>query len=173
MASLKVILRDDVEHVGNMGETVRVAPGYARNYLIPRNLAVLAESASAKQIDHEMKIIKKREDKKRAELKDVAKVLETVTVDIQVRAGEGDKLFGSVTTLHIAERMAELGHKIDKKTIKLDEPIKQLGIYTVPVRLGVGVEANIKVWVTGLASEGGEAAAAPAVEETEDDEDDE
>ena len=173
MASLKVILRDDVEHVGNMGETVRVAPGYARNYLIPRNLAVLAESASAKQIDHELKIIKKREDKKRAHLKDIAKVLESVTVDIKMRAGEGDKLFGSVTTLHIAERMAELGHTIDKKSIKLEEPIKQLGIFMVPVRLGVGVDAQIKVWVTGLAPESGEAVAAPPVTEAEAEEDDE
>lgn len=175
MASLKVILRDDVENLGNMGETVRVAPGYARNFLIPRKLAVLAESASAKQIEHELKIIKKREDKKRAELKDVAKLLETVTVDLQVRAGEGDKLFGSVTTLHIADRLAELGHTVDKKSIKLDEPIKQLGIYTLPVRLGVGVEAHIKVWVTGLATDGGEAEPAPVVDDddTEADEDDE
>lgn len=173
MATLKVILRDDVDNVGSMGETVRVAPGYARNYLIPRKLAVLAESASAKQIEHELKIIKKREEKKRAELKDVAKVLETVTVDIQVRAGEGDKLFGSVTGLHIAERLAELGHTVDKKNIKLEEPIKQLGIYTVPVRLGVGVEANIKVWVTGLATESAEAEAAPADAEDDTDEDDE
>ena len=114
MASLKIILCDDVENVGAMGETVRVAPGYARNFLLPRKLAVLAESASAKQIEHELKIIKKREDKKRAGLRDVAKVLETLTVDIQVRAGEGDKLFGSVTNGNIAERLAELGHTIDK-----------------------------------------------------------
>lgn len=173
MATLKIILCDDVENVGSMGETVRVAPGYARNFLLPRKLAVLAESASAKQIEHELKIIRKREDKKRSSLRDVAKVLETVTVDIQVRAGEGDKLFGSVTTLHIAERMAELGHTIDKKSIKLEEPIKQLGIFMVPVRLGVGVDAQIKVWVTGLAPEGGEAVAAPAVAEAEAEEDDE
>ena len=89
MASVKVILCDDIDSVGNMGETVRVAPGYARNFLIPRKLAVLAESASARQIEHELKIIKKREDRKRTQLKEVAKVIETVTVDIQVRAGEG------------------------------------------------------------------------------------
>jgi len=174
MASIKVILCDDIDSVGNMGETVRVAPGYARNFLIPRKLAVLAESASARQIEHELKIIKKREDRKRAQLKEVAKVIETVTVDIQVRAGEGDKLFGSVTNAHIADRLAELGHKIDKKNIKLEEPIKQLGIYTVPAKLGVGVEAQIKVWVSGLATE--EAAAdtsAEAEEEDFDDDDDE
>lgn len=170
MASIKVILCDDVESVGNMGETVRVAPGYARNFLIPRKLAVLAESASARQIEHELKIIKKREDLKRAHLRDVAKVLETVTVDIQVRSGEGDKLFGSVTNAHISERLAALGHTVDKKTIKLEEPIKHLGIFMVPVKLGVGVEAQIKVWVTGLATE--EAPAAAAVEEEDETEDD-
>lgn len=169
MASLKVILCDDVDNVGNMGETVRVAPGYARNFLLPRKLAVLAESASAKQIEHELKIIKKREDKKRASLRDVAKVLETVTVDIQVRAGEGDKLFGSVTNGNISERLAELGHTVDKKSIKLEEPIKHLGIFMVPVKLGVGVEAQIKVWVTGIA---GETVAEEAPVEADDDDDD-
>ena len=171
-ASLKVILCDDVDNVGNMGDTVRVAPGYARNFLLPRKLAVLAESASAKQIEHELKIIKKREDKKRASLRDVAKVLEAVTVDIQVRAGEGDKLFGSVTNGNISERLAELGHKIDKKSIKLEEPIKHLGIFMVPVKLGVGVEAQVKVWVTGLAVEAA-AEAAPVEEDDDDDDDDE
>jgi large subunit ribosomal protein L9 len=171
-ASLKVILCDDVDNVGNMGDTVRVAPGYARNFLLPRKLAVLAESASAKQIEHELKIIKKREDKKRATLRDVAKVLEAVTVDIQVRAGEGDKLFGSVTNGNISERLAELGHKIDKKSIKLEEPIKHLGIFMVPVKLGVGVEAQVKVWVTGLAVEA-TAEVAPVEEEDDDDDDDE
>lgn len=167
MASIKVILCDDVDNVGNMGETVRVAPGYARNFLIPRKLAVLAESASARQIEHELKIIKKRESRKRAVLKDVAKVIETLTVDIQARAGEGDKLFGSVTNGHIAERLAELGHIIDKKTIKLEEPIKHLGIFMVPVKLGVGVEAQVKVWVTGVNT--GEDAAAEAAEADEGD----
>ena len=102
----------------------------------------------------------------------VAKVIEAVTVDIQVRAGEGDKLFGSVTNANIADRLAELGHKIDKKQIKLEEPIKQLGIFMVPAKLGVGVEAQIKVWVSGLATEAGAAADTSAEADDEDDDDD-
>jgi len=172
MSTIKVILCDDVDSVGHIGETVKVAPGYARNFLIPRKLAVLAESASARQIEHELKIIKKREERKRAHLKDVAKVIEAVTVDIQVRAGEGDKLFGSVTNANIADRLAELGHKIDKKQIKLEEPIKQLGIFMVPAKLGVGVEAQIKVWVSGLATEASAAADTSAEADDEDDDDD-
>lgn len=147
---MNVILCEDVDNLGNMGETVKVKTGYARNYLIPRRLAVMADSASAKQIEHEMKIIRKREEKKKTRLREVAKKIEGVTVEIKVRAGEGDKIYGSVTTGHIAEQLQALGHQIDRKQIQLAEPIKSLGIFGVPVKLTNGVEANVKVFVTGL-----------------------
>jgi len=162
---MKVILCEDVEHLGEMGQTVKVAPGYARNFLLPRRLAVGADSASAKQIEHELKILKRREEKRRTELKGVAKNIESLTIEIKMRAGEGDKLFGSVTTALIAEHLAEAGHAIEKKTIKLEEPIKQLGMYLVPVKLGAGVEAQVKVWVTGLTPEGESTPAADTAEE--------
>ncbi len=147
---MKIILCDDVENLGEMGETVTVADGYARNYLLPRRLAVRADSASAKQIEHEMAIIKRREEKRRAEQTKVAKQLEKATVEIQVRAGEGDKIFGSVTAGHIAEKLAEMGHEINRKTIQLPEPIKTLGIFKVAVKFPGSIEAQVKVWVTGI-----------------------
>lgn len=150
---MNVILCEDVENLGEMGQTVKVADGYARNFLIPRKLAVQADSASAKQIEHEMRIIKKREERRRAETRALAKQLEDVTVEIQVRAGEGDKIFGSVTTGHIAEKLAEKGFEISRKVLHLDEPIKTLGIFTVPAKMPGGIEAQIKVWVSRIEEE--------------------
>ena len=150
---MKVILSADLANVGKMGATVSVADGYARNFLLPRKLAVRSDSASAKQIEHELRIIRRREEKQRAVYAEQAKKLEGVTVAIKARAGEEEKLFGSVTTAMIAEKLAEMGHVFDRKAIELDEPIKSLGIFTVPVKLASGIEANVKVWVTPLEEE--------------------
>ena len=147
---MKVILCEEVENLGAMGATVQVADGYARNYLLPRKMAVCTDSASAKQIEHELAIINRKAARLRAELGAVANKLNGVTVDIKMRAGEEDKLFGSVTTVMIAEKLAEMGHEVDRKKIVLDEPIKSLGIYTVPVKLGAGVTAEVKVWVSPI-----------------------
>ena len=145
---MKVILSENVPNVGMMGATVKVADGYARNYLIPRKLAVSVGSGSAKQIEHEMRIIRRREDKMLAQLAELAKKIEGLTVEIKARAGEEDKLFGAVTTAMIAEKLNAMNFAVDRKSIHLDEPIKSLGIFSVPVKLGKGVEASVKVWVT-------------------------
>ncbi|HEX72742.1 MAG TPA: 50S ribosomal protein L9 [Candidatus Hydrogenedentes bacterium] len=150
---MKVILCEDVENLGAMGSTVKVADGYARNYLIPRKLAVSADSASAKQIEHELAIIRRREEQRREELRQAAAKIEGITVDIKMRAGEEDKLFGSVTNAMIAEKLAEMGHQIERKMIHLEEPIKTLGIFTVPVRFMGGIEAQVKVWVSNIVEE--------------------
>lgn len=150
---MKVILNEDVPNVGKMGASVKVADGYARNFLLPRKLAVRADSSNAKQIDHEIRVIRKREEKQRAALAAVAKALDGVTVEFKMRAGEEEKLFGSVTTGQIAEKLAELGHPVDRKAIALDEPIKALGIHTVTVRLTSGIEATVKVWVNPIEEE--------------------
>jgi large subunit ribosomal protein L9 len=150
---VKVILRENVPHLGSMGETVKVADGYARNYLLPRRLAVPAESGSARQIEHEMHMIRKREEKRRTHLREVAKEMQKLTVEIRARAGEEEKIFGSVTAANIAEKLKELGHEVDRRSIKLEEPIKALGIYSVPVALGHGVDANVKVWVAPVEEE--------------------
>ena len=144
---MKVILCENVIGLGDMGITVSVADGYARNFLLPRKLAVRADSASAKQIEHEMRIIRKREEKHRAELGGVAKQIEGLTIEIKARAGEEERIFGSVTTANIAEKLKEAGFEIERKKILLTEPIKSLGIFSVPVRLANGIEANLKVWV--------------------------
>ncbi len=143
-----VILKEDVENLGDMGATVKVAAGYARNFLLPKNLAVQADSASAKQIEHELKIIRRRDAKRREELESVAKKLGRVTVEIKMRAGEGDKLFGSVTSSMIAEDLERQGYSIDRKKIKLDQPIKTLGTFEIPVRFATGIEPTIKVWIS-------------------------
>ena len=159
---MKVILCEDVSHIGEMGATVTVADGYARNFLIPRKLAVQADSASAKQIEHELRIIGRREEKKREALTKVAKELEALTIEIKARAGEEDRIFGSVTNANIAEKLKEMGRDIDRKMIHIDEPIKALGIYSVAVRLKSGIEASVKVWVTKEETEEEAAAKAEA-----------
>lgn len=160
---MKVILCENVDNLGEMGQTVKVSAGYARNFLFPRNLAVGLDSANAKQIEHEKQKIKRKEERFRNEMTAVAKEIEKVTVEIKARAGEGDKLFGSVTSGHIADELKALGHEVDKKSIQLSEPIKSLGIFPVPVRLASGIIAEVKVWVTGeQLEEESEPAEAPA-----------
>lgn len=150
---MKVILRDNVAHLGSMGDTVKVADGYARNFLLPRKLAVPAESGSAKQIEHEVRMIRKREEKRKIELRAVAAEMQKLTVEVRARAGEEEKIFGSVTAANIAEKLKEHGYETEKRNVKLEEPIKALGIYTVAVNLGNGVEANVKVWVAPIEEE--------------------
>ncbi len=150
---MKVILCEEVDNLGLMGDVVNVAPGYARNYLLPRRLAVHADSASAKQIEHELRIISKREEKKRLELGGSLKNLEALQIELTAKAGEEGKLYGSITTLHIAKKMAELGEPIDRKKIKLSEPIKTLGDHKVAVQLMRGVEGMLKVTVVAEAVE--------------------
>lgn len=153
---MKVILREDVDNLGDMGETVNVAPGYARNYLLPRRLAVHAESASAKQIEHEMRIIGKREQKRHAELVQIAGTLEGVTLEFIAKSGAEGKLFGSITNLHISNKLAEHGHQVNRRKIQLAEPIKSLGEHDVVIQLKDGVGATIKVIVEAEEPEPGE-----------------
>ena len=144
---MKVILRQDHDKLGEAGKVVQVKSGYARNFLIPKGIVYPATAENIKRYDSEkaqlnMKII--QEQKKSEEL---AKVLENVSCTITVQVGEEDKLFGSVTSQNIAEVLEEQGHKIDKRKIILEEPIKSLGIYSVPIKLHPEVEAKVKVWV--------------------------
>ncbi len=158
---MKIILCEDIDHVGEMGQTVKVSPGYARNFLLPRRLAVASGSATAHQIEHEMRIIRKREEKQRKELAEVAKGLSGIRVEFKAKAGEHGKLFGSVTNLHIAQKLEEMGHPVSRKKILLPEPIKTLGDHAVTVRLKSGIETQINVVI--LADE----AAPPAPVEIE------
>jgi large subunit ribosomal protein L9 len=144
---MKVILREDDKKLGQAGEVVEVKDGYAQNYLLPRNLAVRADASHMKQLDHERKMLGDRKDKQSKQARLMAEQIEKASCTISVRVGEEDKIFGSVTSIDIAETLEKEGVKIDKKYIHLEEPIKSLGVFTVPVKLAPEVEASLKVWV--------------------------
>jgi large subunit ribosomal protein L9 len=144
---MQVILRDDMDNLGKSGEVVNVKPGYARNYLLPRGHAVKATASDVARVEHEKRVIAARTAKLAKEAQAEADKMSQVTVSIARAVGDEDKLFGSVTSRDIAEALREQGVTVDAKKIHLDEPIKALGMVEVPVKLGRGVSANVKVWV--------------------------
>ena len=148
---MMLILREDVYNLGKSGELVNVKEGYARNYLLPRNLAMLASSANVRQLDHEKKVIELRQQKLKGGALEQAKKLEGVKVSIKRKVGEQDKLFGSVTALDIAEALAAAGHKLDRRLIHLPEPIRAIGAFPVEIRLHREVTAKLTVTVEGEA----------------------
>lgn len=144
---MKVILREDVTHLGIAGAIVNVADGYARNYLLPRQYAVPATSNNLKAVEHEKRVMESKRAKRRKEADGVKAKLERVSCSISKKVGEQDKLFGSVTTQDIEKAFRAEGFEVDKKDILLTEPIKALGVYTVPIRVFEDITANTKVWV--------------------------
>lgn len=144
---MKVILKDDVKNVGNMGDIVKVADGYARNYLVPRGLAVEASTKNVKSVEHEKRIIQEKSKKIKNSAQDFSDRLSKVTLVMKANAGEEGKLFGSVTTMDIAEALKNEGFDIDKKKISLDEPIKRLGDHTVNVKIHPEITTNVTVQV--------------------------
>jgi len=144
---MKVILQEDVQHLGTAGTVVNVANGYARNFLIPRKFAVPATTNNMKAFDHEKRVMESKRNKRKKEAETLKAKLERVSCSISKKVGEQDKLFGSVTTQDIEKAFQAEGFQIDKKDILLAEPIKALGVYTVPIRIFDEVVANTKVWV--------------------------
>jgi large subunit ribosomal protein L9 len=144
---MKVILRQDHSQLGKLGEVVEVKSGYARNFLIPRNIAYEATPSSLKMLEEEKKQHERRMAKEQKSAEAVAEQLTKISVTIKMKVGEDDKLFGSVTSQMIAESLVEKGVTLDKRMIELEEPIKALGIYDVPVKLTSGVSGIVKVWV--------------------------
>jgi len=144
---MEVILLDSVPKLGERGTTVKVKPGYARNYLFPRQLALPANEANRRVFQENERVADKRDQQERASAEQSAAKFSDVSCTIPVQVGEEDKLYGSVTTADIAKSLADQGHEVDRKQILLDEPIKQLGVYTVDIRLHREVSAPIKVWV--------------------------
>lgn len=144
---MRVILREDVENLGNAGDVVTIRPGYARNYLLPRNLASVATEGAVKRIEHERRVIAARNAKTLKDLEGAAGKLSSLSVTISRAVGEGDRLYGSVTSRDVAEAIQKQGVAVDAKKIQMDEPIKQLGMTEVAVKLGRGVNAKVKVWV--------------------------
>ena len=145
---MKVILKEDVNSLGAMGSIVDVANGYGRNYLIPRNLAVEANPKNIKQFEHQKNIILAKASKIRQSAESVAEKLSRMTVSIEAKAGDEDKLFGSVTSKDIAKLISGQGVEVDKRKIILDESIKRLGIHEITVKLHHDVSAIVKVEVT-------------------------
>lgn len=142
---MKVILKEDVKNLGVMGDVLTVADGYAINYLIPKKMAAEANTRNIKEFEHNKKVILERAAKLKNEMKTVADKLASVTFQIRAKAGEEDKLFGSVTTMDIAEAMKAEGFDIDRKKIHIDEPIKRLGEYTVNVKLHSEITVPVKL----------------------------
>ncbi|MBI4838930.1 MAG: 50S ribosomal protein L9 [Nitrospirae bacterium] len=142
---MKVILKEEVKSLGAIGSVINVADGYARNYLIPRNLAAEASTKNIKQFEHEKKIILERAKKVKADAQNLAGQLTVLSVVIEAQAGEEDKLFGSVTSMDIVEALAKQGVAVDKRKIHIEEPIKRLGTFTVSVKLYPEVTASISV----------------------------
>ena len=144
---MEVILRDHVEHLGRRGEIVKVADGYARNYLLPRKLALPATDANRKWVERERKLAEVRDLEERGAAEAIASRLNTLDLQIERRVGESDQLYGSVTNADIAALLATKGFEIDRRKILLPDPIKSLGETTVPVKLHREVTAQLKVRV--------------------------
>jgi large subunit ribosomal protein L9 len=142
---MKVFLKEDVKSLGKIGEVVTVSDGYARNYLLPKKLAVEANTKNIKEFEHHKRVLQERAARIRTEFKTLADKLSALSLTIKAKAGEEEKLFGSVTNMDIAEALKEAGQDIDKKKIVLDEPIKRLGEYTVEVKIDAEISAQVKV----------------------------
>ena len=144
---INVVLTEDLANLGKIGELVRVRPGYARNYLIPRGLAIGATAENVSRIEHEKRVAEARNAKARTEAESLALKLATVKIDIARPVGEGDRLYGSVTSRDIEEALAAQGFAIDRRRIVV-EPIKSLGVHTVTIRLGTSISATIEITVS-------------------------
>jgi large subunit ribosomal protein L9 len=147
MAHTKVLLREDVDDLGARGEIVRVRAGYARNYLLPRNLAVEATAGNVKGIEAERAALLKKEAKERATAEGQAQQIGSLQLEFKRKAGEQGALYGSVTSMDVAEALQGRGYEIDRHRIHLREPLKRVGEYTVPVRLHRDVTIDLKVRV--------------------------
>lgn len=147
-ATIQVILQHDVDNVGKSGELVKVRPGFARNFLIPRSLAVPATTSALNRITHERAVAVARAEKVKKEARDVAAKLDGLVVTIARAVGEDDRLFGAVTLKDIHAAVAAKGFEVDRKKMHLADPIKALGSYEVPVKFLADVTATIKVEVT-------------------------
>jgi large subunit ribosomal protein L9 len=144
---MEVILREDIVNLGTRGQVVKVAPGYARNFLLPKKLAVTATGSNKKIIEQERQGHLRKEAKLQTEAQDLSKLMTGVSITINQKSGENDQLFGSVTSKDVADGLAAKGFTIDRRKIQLDEPIKTLGEFKVPVRLHKDVTAEVTVVV--------------------------
>jgi large subunit ribosomal protein L9 len=144
---MKVILTEDVTTLGSAGETITVKNGYARNYLIPNGKALRTTTQNVKNFEHQKRLVQAKLNKLKKEAESLVDKIESVSCTVAKAAGEEDKLFGSVTSTDIQKSLQNEGIEIDKRKIILSEPLKSLGIFTVPIKIHPDVTANLKVWV--------------------------
>jgi large subunit ribosomal protein L9 len=144
---VRVILIKDHEKLGKTGDTVEVKSGYARNYLVPQGIALIANSAGLKKLQEQLRLKELRQNKTLQKAREMADKLNSLSLTIPVQVGEEDRVFGAVTSQMIADQLQEKGYEIDKKHIQLDEPIKALGIFEIPIKILQDVTATVKLWV--------------------------
>ena len=165
---MEVVLKEDIENLGHMGDVVKVKDGYARNYLLPRGLVVLANNRNLKALEHEQRMIAQRRERLTKEAQGISDKLAGVSLEFTAKVGEEGRLFGSVTTMDIEKALKEQGFEVERRRIVLDAPIKNIGDYEVPIRLRPEVMPSIKVKVISEDQpEGGEAQAEAADGEAE------
>jgi large subunit ribosomal protein L9 len=145
--AVEVILRDDVAHLGKIGDVVRVKPGYARNFLLPRGLAVEANSKNLRVLEHQKRVIGAKAERERKSAEGVAGKLAGLKLTVRARVGEGGRLFGSVTNLDVERLLAERGFAVDRRRIALEDPIKELGTFPITVHVGRDVRATVELTV--------------------------
>ena len=144
---MNVILLEDVPSLGKVGDKVKVSDGYGRNYLIPQKKAILATEKNLKAVEHQKREVQHQLDKAKRDAKKEAQQIEQLSCTFAKTVGESGKLFGSVTSMEIEDFLKENGIQVDRKKILLEEPIKSVGMFTVPIKLHPDVTANLKVWV--------------------------
>lgn len=144
---MKVILQEDMVDLGQAGDLVEVKAGYARNYLIPKGLAMMATSRNVKVLEHQRRLMVARQGKQLTRVTELADAINTLSATFTRKAGDDDRLFGSVTSQHIAEFFSDEKLPVERKQIRLEEPIKALGVFNVPIKLHQEVTAELKVWV--------------------------
>lgn len=144
---MKLILKEDVKNLGKMGDIVNVAEGYARNFLLPKKLAVEALTENIKALEHQKKTIQEKAKKVKNASQDLASKISSLTISIKAKAGEEEKLFGSITSMDIAAALKNEGIDIDKKKISLEEPIKRLGSYAVSIKIHPEITAQLNISV--------------------------
>ncbi|MBI5198094.1 MAG: 50S ribosomal protein L9 [Nitrospirae bacterium] len=144
---MKLILKEEIQGLGKVGEVVEVSVGYGRNFLLPKRKAMEATPHNVRLMEHGKKIVEAELHREIEEAQELARKISTVSLSISRQAGEGEKMFGSVTSRDIVEALEKEGVRIDKRQIQLEEPIRDLGLFDVPVRLHPEVTGSVKVWV--------------------------
>jgi large subunit ribosomal protein L9 len=148
MRQVKVILSEAVQGLGEAGDLVRVKVGYARNFLLPQGKALLATESKVRELEHHKRVVTEKSARALDDLKALRDRLESVALEVAARVGEEGKLFGSVTTAHIAELLAEKGYKIDRRKIQLSEPLREIGDHVVPIRLQRDLTAEVALKIS-------------------------